>query len=312
VVPASAQTTLEERFKDANIYYLDKFEQPADVKDSVAFVRIVQRDSSAQDLFTVQDFYLDGSRRLVGESRSSKYYLNREGVFIEYFRNGKRKSIKTYENGTENGDEVYFYPNGKSYYTNHIDSALGQWIIAQASDSTGVALARDGNGTCVLYDDDFKLIKGKGPLVNGFREGEWSGNVNDTATYVCTYAKGRCISGTSTAKSGRKYEFKTELKQPEFDGGEQGFARFLARTVHYPAAAKEHNIQGRVFAIFVVNREGTLSNVRIVKGIGSGCDEEVLRVLRLSPRWTPGSEYGIPANILYTIPVSFTLQGEGH
>ncbi len=307
----AAQTRLEDLFKNANIFYLDKHGQPAVEKDSVSFARVIECDSSDNKLFIVQDFYLNGSRRLIGKSSAPYYSLKREGVFMEYYRNGRRKSVKSYENNSVKGDEVYFYPNGKPYYTCHFDSTAKQSIISESADSTGVQLATGGNGACVLYDEDFKLEKGRGPLLNGLKEGEWRGNVNDTATYVCTYKKGISISGISTSRSGREYEFKKDINQPEFDGGEQGFARFLARTIHYPAAAKEYNVQGKVFATFVINKDGTMRDLRIIRGIGGGCDEEVIRVLQLSSPWKPGFLYGIPADFPYTIPVSFTLQQEG-
>lgn len=304
----SAQTKLEELFKNANIFYLDSRELPATEKDSVAFIRVIQRDSSDKQLFTVQDFYLSGSRRLVGKSILPSYYLRREGVFMEYYRNGRRKSVKTYENDVEKGDEMYYYPNGKPYYTRHFDSGAKQWIVSESADSTGAVLATDGKGSYIIYNHDFKLVKGKGPLLNGLKDGEWRGNVNDTTTYVCTYNKGVCSSGVSTSSSGRKYEFKKDIDEPEFPGGEQNFGRFLARTMRYPAVAKENNIQGKVFISFIVNKDGTLSGFNIVRGIGSGCDDEVLRVLRLSPPWRPGFQYGIAMNFPYTIPISFTLQ----
>jgi protein TonB len=71
-------------------------------------------------------------------------------------------------------------------------------------------------------------------------------------------------------------------------------------------------MQGIVFVSFVVNKDRTLSDFRITRGIGGGCDEEVLRVLLLSPPWKPGFEYGISKNFLYTMPISFTLQNEGY
>ena len=94
---------------------------------------------------------------------------------------------------------------------------------------------------------------------------------------------------------------------PQFPGGLNAFVRFLAVNIRYPAIAREHNIQGRVIISFVVKKNGNLSNIRIARGIGNGCDEESMRVLSLSPAWTPGLKDGKPVNVAFSVPISFTL-----
>ena len=175
-------------------------------------------------------------------------------------------------------------------------------------DSTGSVLVSNGSGTGVFYDDDFKSAKDKGPIVNGLKEGEWKGIVNDTTTYVCKYSKGVSISGTSTAKSGKEYHFTQDHINPEFKGGKQQFAKFLGRTVHYPPAARENNVQGKVFVSFVVNEDGKLSDFKIARGAGIDLNNETIRVLKLCPPWKPGVEFEIVSKIPYTIPVTFTLE----
>jgi len=95
---------------------------------------------------------------------------------------------------------------------------------------------------------------------------------------------------------------------PEFPGGEDSLYSFLAKNIIYPQAAKEAGIKGRVFATFVVERDGTITDIRILRGIGGGCDEEVIRVVQTMPHWIPGKQKGKTVRVQYNLPVKFTLQ----
>src|SRR5690606_31881901 len=77
--------------------------------------------------------------------------------------------------------------------------------------------------------------------------------------------------------------FTVVEKQPEYEGGMQGFRRFLAHEIRYPLAARQAGIEGRVEVQFVVEKDGSLSEVKAVKGIGAGCDEEAVRVVKSMP-----------------------------
>src|SRR5579863_9066566 len=111
---ASAQNNNQELLKQSVIYYFNKSGQIVDVKDSADYIRVISPpDSTDLNLFVVSDFYLNGKPKLVGKSLIANYYLKRQGTFIEYFSNGRRKSIINYENGNPAGDQVHYYPNGK-------------------------------------------------------------------------------------------------------------------------------------------------------------------------------------------------------
>jgi len=104
--------------------------------------------------------------------------------------------------------------------------------------------------------------------------------------------------------------FAAVEKEPEFAGGIEKFYAYLQKNIHYPAVAKENNVQGKVFVTFVVEKDGSLTDIKTVRGIGSGCDEEAVRVLKNSPRWKPGIQNGRQVRVQYTMPISFTLQSD--
>jgi protein TonB len=102
--------------------------------------------------------------------------------------------------------------------------------------------------------------------------------------------------------------FVTVEQQPEFPGGMDGLRAFLNKNLTYPRSAASAGISGRVYISFVVNTDGSLADVQILKGIGFGCDEEALRVVQRMPRWRPGKQSGRTVRVKYNLPISFTLE----
>ncbi len=95
---------------------------------------------------------------------------------------------------------------------------------------------------------------------------------------------------------------------PEFPGGLSAMMHYFATHINYPEEAKEANIQGVVYVNFVVEPDGSISHVKVLRGIGGGCDEESVRVVKNMPHWKPGIQAGRPVSVSFTIPVKFTLR----
>ena len=102
--------------------------------------------------------------------------------------------------------------------------------------------------------------------------------------------------------------FQIVEEMPAFPGGEQKLMEFVAKNVKYPQIARESGIQGRVFVSFVVEPDGSVSNVKVLRGIGGGCDEEAIRVVKSLPKWKPGKQRGKAVRVSYMLPVNFKLQ----
>ncbi len=102
----------------------------------------------------------------------------------------------------------------------------------------------------------------------------------------------------------------TSVEQmPSFPGGESGLMRFLNSHIRYPSAAAESGAQGRVIVQFVVNKDGSVGQAKVVRGVHPALDAEALRVVRTLPRFNPGRQGGQPVSVWYSLPVSFRLQG---
>jgi protein TonB len=103
------------------------------------------------------------------------------------------------------------------------------------------------------------------------------------------------------------YNFASIEVLPEFQGGQAGWGKYLQRNLKYPAMARENNISGRVTVQFVVEKDGSLTDIKVLRGIGAGCDEEAVRVLKAAPKWKPGVQNGRPVRVSYVMPIVFQL-----
>lgn len=96
-------------------------------------------------------------------------------------------------------------------------------------------------------------------------------------------------------------------KMPSYVGGLEEFYKFVGKNLKYPAQARRMGIEGKVFVHFVVDRDGSLSDIKVVRGIGAGCDEEVERIIHKSPKWNPGKQRGEPVRVRMMMPITFRL-----
>ncbi len=97
-------------------------------------------------------------------------------------------------------------------------------------------------------------------------------------------------------------------KMPEFPGGQDALNRYLVRNIKYPLLAQENGIQGRVVCQFVVNSDGSIVDISVVRGVEESLDKEAIRVIKSMPKWTPGRQGGKNVRVKYTLPIRFKLQ----
>ncbi|MBL7831616.1 MAG: TonB family protein [Saprospiraceae bacterium] len=95
---------------------------------------------------------------------------------------------------------------------------------------------------------------------------------------------------------------------PTFPGGDAALMDFLRKNIKYPPIARENGVEGRVLISFVVDKNGNIRDITVKRGIGSGCDEEAIRVVKMMPDWKPGKQNGKSVNVMYNLPISFKLQ----
>lgn len=107
----------------------------------------------------------------------------------------------------------------------------------------------------------------------------------------------------------KKEEVFTHVEQmPKFPGGDAELYKFISNNLNYPAMAIENNVQGRVVVQFVVTKDGSIGNVKVVRSVDRDLDNEAIRVCKKLPKFIPGKQNGQPVNVWYTLPVTFKLQ----
>lgn len=141
---------------------------------------------------------------------------------------------------------------------------------------------------------------------SGIRTAEGTGDIDVIAAPEA--------SAPTIAEKAVEAEPKTEApfvvveQQPEYPGGMDALRNFLGKNLNYPRQAASAGVSGRVYVSFVVNTDGSLTDLQVVKGIGFGCDEEAVRVMRRMPNWRPGKQAGRAVRVKYNLPISFTLE----
>jgi protein TonB len=95
--------------------------------------------------------------------------------------------------------------------------------------------------------------------------------------------------------------------KPEFPGGQAGLFKYLSKEIRYPMDAREQGIEGSVHVAFVVDRDGSIADVQIMRGVFPSIDAEVVRVVSRMPAWTPGTQQGKPVKVRYAMPIKFAL-----
>jgi TonB family protein len=302
--------------KDTSVYYLNNSGRVVSTKDSADFFLVILPPDTSSDnkLFVVKEFYPNGKVKLIGGSTgNSLKKLEFQGPYVAFYPNGHKKLVRNYKKSSPVGDEIEYYPNGKLYHVRTYTDK-GQIILKQFNDSTGIALAENGKGEWKEYNENFTAINAEGKIDNGVEDGNWHGRINDAVGFESIFEKGKLISTSRTYGNHARDTSKSALKgfvsveqAPDFPGGLDAFGRFLNKNVHYPPQAVKNRTQGRVIVSFVVERDGAVTNVKVARGIGDGCDEEAVRVIEMSPHWKPGIQNSVPVRVAYSVPITFKL-----
>jgi len=288
-------------------------------RDSAEYIRIISQPDSGSIFFNVSELYKNGKRKFFGKSSKSNYLIP-EGQCITYYPSGVKKSVENFKNGKPLGLSYFFYPNGRIYHSKDFEQHMPDgesiegnvnyyYFIKDCVDSTGKVLVQNGNGHFVGYDDNFKYIEEEGTLKNGKRDSIWTGGDKGLKIkFTEQYTNGKLISGASTDSTGAIHTYTSRIVEPQYKGGMQALYSYLSNHIVYPNSARDHDIEGTVILRFVVKKDGSVKDIKVVRSVDKELDGEAIRVLSRSSGWKPAIYYGIPVNIHYQLPVAFFLK----
>ena len=299
----------------ADVYFLRNDGKYTFQRDSADYFRLVSEPDSGSTLYNVSELYKNGNKKLLGKSSTidpPRY----EGSCATFYSNGKRKSLCNYKNGHLSGTFYEFYPNGKLYLElkypengDEYNDLKDNYQVITNYDSTGTALTTVGNGIYKRYNDGFKQIIESGNVKNGYRDGEFTGSAFDQKShYVEKYDNGILITGTITDENGTVTTYtKSRATEPQYKGGLSSFYKYLSRKIIYPEGDRDKNIQGSVIMSFVVEKDGKISDIKILKSVSHDIDQEAIWVVKNSPNWVPGTQFGRAVRTVYMMPITFAL-----
>lgn len=303
---AKAQKVDKSR-QDTLLYYMKNSGGYVSSKDSADYFMFIMPPDSSSGLFPVYEYYPNGNIKLSGFSLTKQYYdISFEGACLNYFPNGQKKSRANYIGGRQYGIFVNYFPNGKIYNIENI-TEQGELQLVECRDSTGKVLAQNGNGKWLKFDKDVQHITETGFVKDSLEEGDWQQIINDSSKYVLVYKHGVPISSTEPGWSANHVYTHVDT-EPQFkDGGPSGFNNYLGRTIKFPAVDREQGVHGKVIVTFMVEKDGSISNIQVLRTPSKTMGDEAIRVVKGSPPWLPGVENGQVVRTQYTISFAFSF-----
>ncbi|RYZ96183.1 MAG: TonB family protein, partial [Sphingobacteriaceae bacterium] len=301
---------------DTSVYTVKKSKIQIDNGDSISYTRFSYPAGTKKGLHGVKEYYASGKLKFSGASYKEGIYTVLDGLCIDYFANGNKKLERTYENGLPVEPIYFYYPNGSLHSKKLLQDDLASYNLLVCKDSTGATLTEKGTGLWIEYDDDFKDIVSKGQVKNGKKEGEWISWKADGTQSVQIFKAGQLVSGKLFDKNGKEIlsgegtVIKNDFS-PLSKYGLQAFANYIKRGLRYPETARQHEVTGVQVISMCVEPDGVVSDVKMIRSVGSGCEEAATRVITASSPWTPGYHNGKPVRVKLTFPIGYynTING---
>lgn len=302
--------------KKQNIYLLNAKNQIVKEKDSATYYRIIQEPDSGSVLYPVFEFYKNETRKKVGKLSKFESSLVYEGPAITYYPNGKRAAMQNYKDNELVGNNFSFYENGILREQIQYPDVPQEYSMLELKKSKVIQVG-DSLGNTFLDDNQTGKVdlsyssgnKEAGNYKAGLKDGLWkSYDAKTKESYEDYYENGKFIKGKTITSDGNITEYSSLGSLPEFKGGLQAFGSFLGNNLSYPSDDRDNRVQGRVYISFIVEKDGSLSDVKVVRGVSDGINNEALRVINKSPKWIPGLQRGKPVKVSYTVPIVFQLR----
>jgi|GEM_PF-4184987 len=299
--------------------YVDGFRQgevSLYTADNVLMATFNEENGMKQGPYT--SYYRDGSIRETGFYKNNSQH----NTCTEYDENGKVSRILLYNEGDLEKSTV-FWPGGKIRQAEYEGSEYQKQILKEYTENGSLRYIKTETPDSVIFISYHPNGKRSAELHAGAEMPRiWYYNVNGKEigkeAFLAKYKLPQEMEELTEVSMfpppppepvAAPEEILTMPEEsPEFPGGQKALFEFLLREIKYPSMAMEMGIQGSVYVRFVIEKDGTVTDPRIVKGLGSGCDEEVLRVIKRMPPWEPGKVNGNPVRVTMQIPVKFALR----
>ncbi len=286
--------------------YSDSLGVPVTGPDWV-FYRVIEGYEEEKPQYNVKEYYKSGKLRMEG-TINDKLMEKRHGQFVHYFENGKKETVENYIDGRLFGGYQEWYENGgqrlEADYQLFDKNDPGKPLLKITSfwDKSGKMTAKEGNGTFEVREVNYIS---SGPVKDGFMDGEWSGKgIYKNITFTEKYAQGRLVSGTSIDPDGNVHQYTKLNEQPSSRKGIDQFYKYVAKNFKTPDV---EGVNGTIVLRFIVNKDGSVSDVQLLRTLHPLFDQEAVRVVSAYPDWKPGMYRGLEARTSFSLPIKIKL-----
>ncbi|MES2812553.1 MAG: TonB family protein [Bacteroidota bacterium] len=268
---------------------------------------ITDKTAPYKTIGTSTEFFESGQKKSEFNPNTDKNDISTQ---ISWFENGNLESeIKTNEK-TKIGTETNYYEDGTIQsiwefdYSNYNNERNRK--IIQFWDKNKKHLVKDGNGIYLL---ERKNVKIKGTVKNYYKDGDWTEEYFQSHSIIIEkYDNGNFIIGKRKESDGSEIEYTEIEKQPSPRKGYQDFYKYIGSSFKYSDEAVKNKVNGRIFIEFVIEKDGKIIDVKLVRGLGYGLDEEAIRVISNYENWIPGQQKGKNVRVRYSVPIMISLK----
>lgn len=267
--------------------YLDSAWNKIDSPTKAVYYRILERDIQDNNKVKLIDYYMSG--KIQSEADYVDYHNRiKNGKFIMYYENGNIEKNMNYLNGKKNGKDLAYRKDGMlREETDYVQGEMdGKYIVyfENGKIHESVAYAADErNGEHLVYRKTGQLKR------------------------IDTYEKGKFVRGKCLDIAGSDTTYFDYEIAAEFPGGRAAMMQFLANEMKYPIDAIKNKIEGKVYLRFVIDTDGSVKNVRVLRGVNAELDAEAVRAVRNMPKWSPGKIDNVGVRSYFDLPVNFRL-----
>ncbi|AYB33779.1 energy transducer TonB [Chryseolinea soli] len=267
--------------KEKITLYFDSNWMPTGDQSIAKYYRTVEEGGRSK--FIVRDYFISGKLQMVAACSSISPAIRYEGKRTNYYENGNVESERYYVDNEVAGDYKTYYEDGKLKRETRY-RAKKEIIIHSYSPTGQDELSPEGNGILkVKSTDEFNQFE----------------DVQDSVS-LSTYNVHVSTGDTIYLRIERPAEFK---------GGLSALGRFVSSTLRYPASARRMGVEGSVFVSFIVDKNGAVTNAKVIKGISPDCDAEAQRTVAAMPNWIPGQTRGKAVKSMFVQPIKYKLAG---
>lgn len=315
--------------KDTSLVYCDFYWKKTSKKKAYGYMKTY---NNADGTFGVQKFYRSGSRVMTG-SFTSKDLVIEQGYFTFYNNKGLKEEEGKFENNKRAGTWRTWSESNVSGEGQYFDDKKeGLWIYWKGNIRTEHNyLKGQSHGAFMEWSND--TLTTKGQFENDKKVGEWNiwfrnEQIADSGSYVKGERHGEWkfyfetgeLAAIEMYENGKMLKANwwnvdgTEAEVPEiteselsFDGGVTAMMTFIQNIIEYPQISIELGEQGAVYIQFIVEKDGSLTDVKVVMGVSEAIDAEALRVIKAMPKWNPYVDHNRESRVRYTMPIHFRL-----